>query len=607
MRASRFLRSALLLAAFAPLVPLTALRAFTSFGAAWRTGDIPLRLQLDASRPPAVALPLNDGSATWNAVAQSALAEWNTTLTRSRFTSSIGAERAAEPEDGVNSIVFAAEAFDLPFDSRTLAVTFAERYDADGWPTVRITEADVIVNSAVVWNSYRGALRSNTVDLRRVLVHELGHALGLDHPDAAFPRQSVSAIMNSSISDIEQLTADDTAGARSLYASAIPAVAISRQPASQRVAVAGATSFGVELNGAAGPARSPLLGYTWYFRAPGAAEFERLIQIDPAATLDFGAAQLTDAGTYYLRVMTPDATLETNRVTLEVTPVATTRDTVLSNLSTRGNAGAGDRAMVVGFVVSGPRVKNILLRAVGPTLGSFGVSGTLGDPRLTLRNNSGEILGTSAAVWDQSTNIAAIRTATSAVGAFALQPGSRDAVLLLSLAPGNYTAVTGSPSNASGNVLVEAYDADAAFNVAPDPASRLSNLSTRGFVGTGSGILIAGFTVNGPGPRTFLIKLAGESLGQFGVNNTLDDPILTLFRGPAQIRQLDDWDSPASLQPGLRNAFTQVGTWAFQDRQETAMVVTLSPGSYTAQATGNPNDGATNPTGAALIEVYEVP
>ena len=584
-----------------PLLLLCTARAAAPIGAAWPTGDIPMRLQLDATRPTSVALPLQDGSASWNAVGQAALEQWNAVLGRSRFSSTIGTDGEGDTGDHVNSVLFASTAFGFPFDSRTLAVTYTDRYDEEGAETVRIVEADVVVNSARTWNSYRGSLQGNTIDLRRVLTHELGHALGLDHPDTASPVQSVAAIMNSTVSNIEALQPDDLAGIRSLYSSPVPVLAITRQPASHTAPVASAYTLDFQVNNAA-PQNAALIGYTWFFKAAGAADFEELFTIHQP-TLPFGTLQLSDAGTYYVRGMTPDATVESDRVTLEVTPIATSSDTLLANRSTRGTAGAGSRAMVVGFVVSGTRAKDVLLRAIGPTLGSFGVAGTLADPQLTVRNSSGTTVATSAAIWDQSANVADIRTTSARVGAFALPAGTRDAVLLLSLPPGNYTALAGSPSSTTGNVLIEAYDAD----VTPDPTSRLSNLSTRGFTGTGSSILIAGFTVQGPGPRTYLIRVAGDTLASFGVNNTLDDPILTLFSGATELRTLDDWDSPAAIQPSLADAFTKVGAFAFKDRQETAMIVTLPPGSYTAQATGNPNDGASNPTGAALIEIYEMP
>jgi hypothetical protein len=200
--------------------------------------------------------------------------------------------------------------------------------------------------------------------------------------------------------------------------------------------------------------------------------------------------------------------------------------------------------------------------------------------------------------------VADIRDATARAGAFNLAPGSRDAVILASLDPGSYTAVTSSPAGGSGVVLVEAYDADPVR----DPTSRLSNLSTRGLVQTGTNSLIAGFVVSGPGPRTYLIRVAGDTLKSLGVSGTLDDPILTLFNaGGTAVRVDDDWDSPAATQPALRTAFAQVGAFAFSDRQESAMLVTLPPGNYTAQASGNANNGATSPIGVALIEIYEMP
>src|SRR5262249_29260511 len=84
-----------------------------------------------------------------------------------------------------------------------------------------ITDADVVFNRAVSWNSYRGRLASNgVIDLRRVALHEFGHVLGLLHPDDY--GQYVNAIMNATISDLEVLTLDDIAGAEALYGAASP-------------------------------------------------------------------------------------------------------------------------------------------------------------------------------------------------------------------------------------------------------------------------------------------------------------------------------------------------------------------------------------------------
>lgn len=263
--------------------------------------------------------------------------------------------------------------------------------------------------------------------------------------------------------------------------------------------------------------------------------------------------------------------------------------------------------MIVGFVVTGSQPKTVLLREVGPTLSVFGVSAPLPDPQLTLKKLDGTPLATSGTYWDGGTDADQIRTATARVGAFALPAGSRDAVILTTLPPGNYSAVASSASGDTGVAIVEAYDADPT----PDPGSRLANLSTRGYVGTGQEVLIAGFVVNGPGPHTYLIRVSGPTLQNFGVTNTLFDPMLALYQQTngtsVLLRQDDDWDTPSTTQPLLKAAASQVGAFALTDRKESAMLVTLPPGNYSAQASGNDNQGTTSPTGNALIEIYEMP
>ncbi len=586
-----------------------ALQAYSLIGGAWHSGNITMQLQLDASRPASVALPLTDGTATWNAVAQSAMDEWNAGLGRCQFKATTSASSTGKESDNVNNVFFASSIYGAAFDSFTLAVTLVDNQADDGFPTVQIHEADLIVNSGRTWNSYRGAIHSNPVDLRRVLLHELGHVIGLDHPDQASPVQSVTAMMNSSVSNLETLQTDDKNGGAFLYNTALVTPAITRNPTSRTVSAGSATSLTIEVNGSATlPASTALLTYNWFFKAAGANTYERLFTVN-TPNLDFGTAQAADAGTYYVEIMTPDATVQSNAATLTVNATATNANTTLFNLSSRGVAGSGSETMIVGFVVTGSRNKTVLVRSVGPSLASYGVSNYLLDPSLTLYSmkdpQNPVVVATSLPKWDQDPATAtALSNTMSRVGAFPLAAGSTDGVIVASLAPGNYSAKTTSPSGRTGVVLVEAYDADSA----PDPANRLSNLSTRGNVGTGENILIAGFSVQGPGPHTYLIRVAGPTLNGYGVTNTLYDPYLKLYKMPdgVNIRETDDWDSPSTAQPALSAAFTQVGAFGFTNRRESAMLVTLQPGNYSAQASGNDNQGHNSATGNAIIEIYEV-
>lgn len=128
----------------------------------------------------------------------------------------------------------------------------------------------------------------------------------------------------------------------------------------------------------------------------------------------------------------------------------------LLNLSTRANT--GDEALVAGFVISGSQPRRVLIRAVGPTLAEFGVSGPLADPLLTLFRGSTAIASNDD--WEISRSSAAIAVTAQRVGAFALKPASLDAAVLTTLAPGSYTAMVTAVSGGRGIALVEIYDAD---------------------------------------------------------------------------------------------------------------------------------------------------
>lgn len=130
----------------------------------------------------------------------------------------------------------------------------------------------------------------------------------------------------------------------------------------------------------------------------------------------------------------------------------------LVNLSTRGEAGVGDDALIAGFVVSGTAPRRILLRAVGPGLARFGVSSPLADPILTLFQG-GTALATNDD-WEISRSSAAIAATAQRIGAFALPPASLDAALLITLFPGTYTVVIAGADGGTGVALVEVYDAN---------------------------------------------------------------------------------------------------------------------------------------------------
>lgn len=125
----------------------------------------------------------------------------------------------------------------------------------------------------------------------------------------------------------------------------------------------------------------------------------------------------------------------------------------LINVSARTQVGTGADILITGFNVGGATPRTLLIRAVGPTLATFGVTGVLADPRLELFSGTTPIQAN-----DNWGGVPAIVAAAGSVGAFALDAASRDAVLLVTLAPGSYTAQVSGVGNTTGVALVEIYD-----------------------------------------------------------------------------------------------------------------------------------------------------
>ncbi|MBI5691368.1 MAG: 5'/3'-nucleotidase SurE [Verrucomicrobia bacterium] len=136
-------------------------------------------------------------------------------------------------------------------------------------------------------------------------------------------------------------------------------------------------------------------------------------------------------------------------------PLDTSR---FANLSVRGSVGAGGAVQIVGLVVSGDNAKSVLIRASGPALTPFGVPGVLLDPLVELYDNQERLVASNDNWGDDPAVAAAITSAATRRGAFAWTTGSRDAALLVTLAPGNHTIVVRGVGGTTGVVLVEAYD-----------------------------------------------------------------------------------------------------------------------------------------------------
>jgi len=274
----------------------------------------------------------------------------------------------------------------------------------------------------------------------------------------------------------------------------------------------------------------------------------------------------------------------------------------LINISTRSQTGTTANTLIAGFVITGDAPKPVLVRAIGPTLGTaFNVSGALSAARLEIFRGA-----TSIAVGDDwgapaagAPSAATIAGTTARVGAFGLPAGSRDAALLLTLEPGAYTAVVTGQGGASGVSLVEVYDATSG---AIPRSQRIINIATRATAGTGDSALIAGFYVNGTVPKRLLIRGAGPALAQFGISGALARPQLAVNSGATVLAQNTGWSTSADAS-SLAASAAQVGAFAFAaGSADAALIVHLAPGAYTAQVSG-----VGNTTGVALVEVYELP
>jgi hypothetical protein len=255
----------------------------------------------------------------------------------------------------------------------------------------------------------------------------------------------------------------------------------------------------------------------------------------------------------------------------------------LLNVSARLHTGTGDNVLIGGFIVSGADSKRVIVRALGPSLTSYGVAGALADPIVELHDHTGAIIASNDNWKD---------TQQSQIVATNLAPhDDHESAIVITLAPGAYTAIAHGVSNTSGVVLLEIYDLD------PSANAQLSNVSARGYVDLGDNVLIGGAILgagNG-GVNLVVARALGPSLRSFGVQNAMQDPVLQLHNQQGTLL-----DSNDNWKDGNQQAINDHGL-APSDDHEAAIFAVLPPGAYTAIVVGK-----NNTTGVALVEFYNL-
>ena len=267
----------------------------------------------------------------------------------------------------------------------------------------------------------------------------------------------------------------------------------------------------------------------------------------------------------------------------------------LGNISTRLAIGTGENVLIGGFVVEGSVSKKVLIRARGPSLAATS-SNPLPNPRLELHDATSTIANNND--W-QTTQIGGVITAGQAqeIENTGLAPSNAvESAIIATLPAGNYTAVVQDVSGATGVGIVEVFD------LTPNDSSRLANISTRGSVQTGDNVMIGGIIVVSQ-PTRVIVRARGPSLTG-GVSNPLPNPTLELHDQSNLIARNDDWQATQVGGTITTDQSQEIQNSGFApaNSAESAMIVTLQPGAYTAIVRD-----ANGASGIGIVEVFILP
>jgi hypothetical protein len=453
--------------------------AYVLEGQSWPTGTVVV-LQLSLGN---AGRTLQDGNTSWNNAVAPVAAMWDQRIQRAQVTQVLNSSAPCSSGDHLNSVVFASTIFGQAFGANTLAVTYY-RYSGS-----TMAESDTLFNQAQSFDSYRGPLHFPGVDIRRVFLHELGHTLGLGHPDTA--GQHVVAVMNSMVSDQEVLSADDIAGGQAIYGvPPVPTPAPTPGPGSPShlANISTRTRIGLGDNVLIGGfIVSGTQAKRMILRAigPSLADSVANALTDPVLELHnsggiiasnddwSSSSQASEIIASGLAPSDPreSALIETlspgnyttvlsgyqngQGIGLVEAYELDASQTRLVNISTRGRAGLSDDAMIGGLIVQGSAAKRAIVRALGPSLGTGPnpVADALADPVLELHDSSGALMASNDN-WINSPQHDEI------VASMVPPPNSMESAIIVTCGPGNYTAIVRGVNNTSGVGLVEVYDLD---------------------------------------------------------------------------------------------------------------------------------------------------
>ena len=345
------------------------------------------------------------------------------------------------------------------------------------------------------------------------------------------------------------------------------------------------------------------------------------LTVNPITGLITGS--VAAAGSYPVTISVNNATGTGATFTLTISILNPAAYARLTNLSARSYVSGGSSVLIAGFEIGGSGTKQLLLRGVGPGMGTTfpSITNALGNAQLTLfdgetapkviASNNGwanaPVLGNSPV---SATIVDATASLMSSLGAFPYVANSLDAALETTTPVGGFSSQISGVNGATGVALAEIYDTD----TSQTPAARLVNISARAQVGTGFNVLIAGFAISGNTSETLLLRGVGPALSPtFGLQGALVNAYLQLFDSNGiEIAANTGWSngpvlgtSPvvAVVQPATTALMNSLGAFTLLPNSgDSAMEVTLPPGNYTAELSGV--DGT---TGIGLIELYEVP